>query len=172
MPLVNTTLEGSLTIDAVSMNPASGAWGVVGDGRVGGLLDLWAAFDVRGQDRTLPGATGVIAYPRRMTVTRKDLRLLVVGDVDSVGAPVADAVEGLEANLEVIRSTVLAPVVSSTGTRAAVLTMPSGATRTADIHVLGLVTQQYMLSSVVDGCSQGAIFIGTLQISIPSGRFS
>lgn len=167
MPLVGYESEGNLTIDSIDMNRP--AWAVIGDERgVGGLIQLWADFDVRGEDRLLPGVTGVIAYPRRMTAKRFDLRLIVVGDVDSAGAATADSLDGLQANLEYIRSNVLAPVVSQTGTRAAVLTMPSGATRTADIHVLGVITQSYGFTT---GCS-GAIWIGTMQISIPEGRFA
>jgi hypothetical protein len=167
MPLANYDLEGNLTISTIDMNRP--AWAVIGDENGnGGLVTLWADFDVRGQDRLLPGATGVIAYPRRLTATRKDLRLLVVGDVDLNGVPTADSVIGLQTNLEYLRANVFVPVVSSTGTRAATLAMPSGGTRTADIHVLGVVTQSYGFAS---GCS-GAIWIGTLQISIPAGRFS
>lgn len=164
MPLTNYALEGSMTIDGKSINRP--AFAIIGDERgIGGYVQLWADFDVRGQDRILPGVPGVIAYPRRVTVRRMDFRLLVVGDVDAAGAPVADSKEGLEANLEWIRTNFLAPVVSSTGTRTAVLTLPSGGTRTAEIHVLGVVTQSYTLQEC------GAVWVGTLQISIPSGRF-
>lgn len=167
MPLAGYEAEGNLTIDSVDMNRP--AWAVIGDERgEGGLVQLWADFDVRGEDRILPSATGVIAYPRRITAKRFDLRLLVVGDVDQAGAPTADSLIGLQANLEVIRSSVLAPVVSSTGTRSATLLMPSGGSRTAAIHVLGVVTQSY---GFAEGCG-GAIWIGTLQISIPAGRFA
>lgn len=165
MPLTNYAPEGSMTIDGLSMNRP--AFAIVGDERgEGGYVKLWADFDVRGEDRILPSATGVIAYPRRMTVTRVDFRLLVVGDVDQAGAPVVDSVVGLQNNIEYIRANIVAPVATSTGTRVAILTMPSGATRSADIHVLGVVTQSY---GIVD-C--GSIWIGTLQISIPAGRFA
>lgn len=170
MPLQNITLEGTLTIGGVSMANAFGAWGVVGDenGR-GGLLHLWAGFSVRGEDRLLPSATGVIAYPRRMTATRHDLNLLIVGDVDGqTGATATDAVETLADNIEYLRANVIAPVASSSGTRAATLTVPGQSLRSADIHVLGLVIQRYMLMA---SC-QGSIAITTLQISIPEGRFS
>lgn len=167
MPLAGYDAEGNLTIGSIDMNRP--AFAVIGDERgEGGLLKLWMEFAVRGEDRILPSATGVIAYPRRMTATRFDLRLLVAGDVDQTGAPTADSLIGLETNLEYIRSNVLAPVVSSTGTRAATLLMPSGATRTANIHVLGVQTQSYGFAA---GCG-GAIWVGTLQISIPSGRFA
>lgn len=165
MPLVNYDNEGSMTIDGFSMNRP--AFAIIGDERgVGGYVQLWADFDVRGQDRLLPGATGVIAYPRRMTVRRMDFRLIVVGDVNQAGGSVSDSREGLEANLKYIRANLLAPVATTTGTRTAILTLPSGATRTAEIHVLGVVTQSYGLSEC------GAIWVGTLQISIPFGRFA
>lgn len=168
MPLRNTQNEGTLEISGINMNPANGAWGIVGDERgQGGLVHLWSKFDVRGEDRLLPGAVGVIPYPRRMTGTRVDLRLLIVGDVvGQTGALATDATEGLATNIEYLRTNVVAPVVSSTGLRSAVLEVPGQSDRTALIHVLGLVTQSYMLGEC------GAIAVTTLQISIPEGRFS
>jgi hypothetical protein len=165
MPLVNYEVEGNLTIGGIDMNRP--AFAIIADERgEGGFVQLWADFDVRGEDRLLPSATGVIAYPRRITVRRMDFRLLVVGDVDQAGTPVVNTKVGLQNNLEYIRANVLAPVVSATGTRAATLLMPSGATRSADIHVLGVVTQSYGFGAC------GAIWVGTLQISIPAGRFA
>jgi hypothetical protein len=156
--------EGVLTIGGISMNRA--AWAVVGDETgLGGLLPLWIQTEQRGQDRLLPGAVGVIAYRRRETVTRHDLRILVVGDVDQAGATVANAAQGLAANLAYLETNVVQPTNLTDGTRAATLTVPGLATRSANIHVLGLVPQTYRLNSA------GSIFIGTLQISIPSGRF-
>lgn len=168
MPLAHTDLEGTLEIDGFEMQNQFGAWGIVGDqtGR-GGLVHLWDKFEVRGEDRILPGAVGVIPYQRRMTVTRCDLRLLVVGDVDGVtGAVNADPVAGLAVNTEYIRAGVLAPVVSSSGLRSAVLEVPGMADRTAFIHVLGAVTQSYRLGFC------GSLAVKTLQISIPFGRFA
>lgn len=168
MPLVNNTREGTLTIDGIDMNPSNGAWGILGDERgQNGLVQLWTEFDVRGQDRVLPTVTGMIAYPRRMTVTRHDLRLLIVGDViGQTGAPAADSTEGLAVNMKYIHDNVLEPIASSTGLRAAVLEVPGQSDRSADIHVLGLVVQSYQLGVC------GAIAVTTLQISIPEGRFS
>ena len=167
MPLQNTTLEGTLTIGGISMNPANGAWGIVGDERgQNGLLQLWASFDVRGQDRILPGAPGIIPYPRRMTVTRHDFRLLITGDViGQTGAPATDAIEGLATNFDYLRANVIDPVVSSTGTRASTLTVPGQASRSADIHIIGFVIQSYQLAEC------GSIAVTTLQTSIPLGRF-
>lgn len=170
MPLANTSLEGALIIDAIPMDNAFGAWGICGDatGR-GGLLHLWAFASVRGQDRILPSVTGVIAYPRRVTATRHDLRLLIVGDINGqTGVVATDATETLADNIAYLWAQVVEPVVSSTGTRSATLEVPGQSDRHADIHVLGLKIEQYMLAP---GC-QGAIAITTLQISIPEGRFS
>lgn len=168
MPLVHNANEGTMTIDSVSMNPANGAWGVIGDERgKGGYVPLWAEFEVRGDDRILPSVTGVIAYQRRRTVTRHDLRLIVVGDViGETGAPELDTRVGLEENIEYLRENVIEPVNTSTGMRSATLTMPSGNTREANIHVLRVTTQSYMLRE----CD--SIWIATLHISIPSGRFA
>jgi hypothetical protein len=168
MPLQNTSLEGTLTIGSIAMQNTFGAWGICGDETgQGGLVHLWTRFDVRGTDRLLPGVTGVIAYQRRMAPTRHDLRLLVSGDIDGVtGTPYTDPVEGLAENLEYLRANVLAPVVSSTGTRAATLTVPGMANRTANIHVLGLMIQSYMIVF----CQ--SVAVTTLQISIPGGRFA
>jgi hypothetical protein len=168
MPLLNMQAEGVLTIDGIDMNPSNGAWGIVGDERgEGGLINLWTDYDVRGEDRILPSATGVIAYPRRMTATRHDLRLLVVGDViGQTSAPATDSRVGLQTNLEYLRANTFAPVVSATGTRAASLTMFTGGPRTAAIHVLRVTRQTYH----IDEC--GSIWIGTMHISIPGGRFA
>jgi hypothetical protein len=167
MPLVNNAAEGTLTIDGVDMNIGNGAWGIIGDEKgTGGYVQLWADFDVRGDDRILPSVTGVIAYQRRRTVTRHDFRLIVVGDViGSTSAPETDTRVGLEENIEYLRENVIDPVDTATGTRSAVLDMPSGNQRAADIHVLGVTTQTYKLSEC------GSIWIATMHISIPSGRF-
>lgn len=168
MPLQHTDLEGTLEIDSFDMQNVFGAWGIVGDeqGR-GGLVHLWDKFDVRGEDRILPGAPGYLAYPRRITVTRQDLRLLVTGDVDGVtGITNTDPIAGLAINTEYIRVGVLAPVASATGLRSALLTVPGMADRTALIHVLGTVTQSYQLGMC------GSLAVKTLQLSIPGGRFS
>jgi hypothetical protein len=96
-----------------------------------------------------------------------DLRLIVVGDViGSTGNPETDTRVGLEENIEYLRENVIDPVNTMAGTRSASLTMPSGNTRVADIHVLNVFTQQYILRE----CN--SIWIATLRISIPSGRFA
>ena len=157
--------EGTLTIGGESMNRL--AWAILGDdtGR-GGLLPLWITTDQRGEDRIVPSSAGVVAYQRRETVTRHDLRLIVTGDVDESGVATANAYQGLLSNLDYIESNVVSPTGLTDGTRAATLAMPGQTSRTADIHILQLIARQYYVSDTQ------ALFEGTLKISIPAGRFT
>lgn len=157
--------EGVLTIDSISMNRP--AFAIVGDeDGEGALTQLWATTEQRGDDRIVPGAAGMIPYRRRETRTEHLLRLLVVGDVDETGAAVADSRVGLAANLAYVESNVVQPTNTGDGTRPATLTVFGQTTRTADIHVLGLTQRSRWLSETK------SLYIGTLRISIPAGRFA
>lgn len=157
--------DGVLTIGGVSMNRAAWMAGGNADGD-GSLFDLLTLVEQRGDDRVLPGAAGVIAYPRRVTVTTHEIRLVVVGDVDETGAENADHTRGLYDNLAYLMSNVVAPVASSTGTRAATWDPPGGATQlTADVHVTGIRKRSVSLGNQ-------AIWQGNLLLSIPAGAFS
>jgi hypothetical protein len=82
--------------------------------------------------------------------------------------PFADATEGLEANVMTLVSNVVEPVVSSTGTRLAVLTLPSGNTYEADIHVIGLDLQSVYQTPD----HSHAVAEGRLLLPIPTGRLA
>lgn len=154
--------DGILVISAVSMNRSAWMVGADKEGK-GGLLQLIAHIDQRGQDRLLPTATGVIAYPRRRTVTEHELRLVIVGDVDRTGADVADHEAGLVTNIRYLMDNVIAPVASATGTRTATYTPPGGGTSiTGPVHVTGIRQESYYLG-------QNALWEGTMKISIPAG---
>lgn len=162
--LTDYDCEGTLTIGSVSMNRP--AWAIQGsENGEGGLLNLITTVEQRGEDRILPNALGVIPYRRRVTKTEHNLRLVVVGEVDQAGAPVADHTQGLAANLSYIYANVVAPTGTTDGTRSATLAIPGLASRTAAIHVVKLVPREYYLG-------EHAVFVGTLTISIPSGRFT
>lgn len=168
MPLTGLTAEGSLSIDGVDMANQFGAWGILHDGRgEGGLLKLWSPdFVIRGENRILPSVTGVLMYEHRMTETTVKLNLCVVGDVDGqTGLANTDATEGMEVNFDYLYENVVRPPGNSTGTRTGVLTLPSGATRTAEIQVLRTETQNYLLR----GCD--SLWISSLFVRIPGGRF-
>lgn len=165
MGLNNYDCEGTLTIDSISMNRA--AWAVLGDETgTGGLLPLWVYTEQRGEDRLLPNATGVVPYQRRETVTRHDLRLVVVGDVDLNGSAVSNSREGLAANLTYLETNIFQPTGATDGTLAASITVFGASARTADIHVLGFQPQEYHLGDT------DSVLVGTLKISIPGGRFA
>lgn len=135
------------------------------------LIDLWFGGDVRGADRLLPFQPGVIAYQRRFTVTRHSVPMVILGEVDPDGDPYPDIWVGLETNVGLLRAGLVDPTGVGDGTRSGTLTMPSGAVRTADAHILGL-----RLGQVVPGTDgftgvEGIGLLATLEISIPAGRF-
>jgi hypothetical protein len=128
------------------------------------LLPLWFNGEVRGNDVLLPGATGVIPFRRRFTVTGYSLPLIITGRVDIEGVPpeIEDEVwEQLETNVQYLNDNIVAPPGTTSGIRLATLTMPSGAEREAEIHVLG----------ITPGIATDGIMKATLDISIPAGRF-
>lgn len=152
--LTYNTAAGDLTIGGVAM--MCPAWKVLN------LLELWQPADQRGNDRLIPGTAGVLAQQRRDTVTRRSLQMLIVGDVDRTGTPVADRFEGLQANVDYLRANVAAPTGTTDGTRSAVLTMPDGTTRTEPVHVVGFDFGNFR--------EDGGWVRAVLQLSIPSGR--
>ncbi len=161
--LLNYDCEGTMTISSVSMNGP--VWAIQADEQGNnGLLQILTLLEVRGEDRVLPGAVGVIPYRRRITSVRMDLRIVVAGDIDITYAPTVNHSAGLVANLAWLRANIIAPTGLTDGTRPATVTLPGLATRAANIHVLGLQGQEYHMGA-------GAVWVGTLQISIPSGEF-
>jgi hypothetical protein len=158
--------EGTFTIGGFSM--CRPAWAVLGDDTgEGTLFDLITDGELRGEDRLLPLTNGVIGYPRFLTVTRYDLRLLVNGDVDSVGAATSDSQVGLAANLAALRSGLFESASPAPdGTLVSVVTIPGWGSKSANIHMVGLKRQRMNIWNDM------AVWEGTLQISVPAGRFA
>lgn len=157
-----STVEGNLTLNGIPMKTR--AW------TCPDLTPLWLPAAVRGQDRILPGATGVIAHRRRKTVTQYALDFRIAGISNEDGeAPDGGSGNGpeefeqLEYNLTYLRTYVIDPRTSPNldGTVPGVLTMPSGAERTANVHVLGFTVNARVAH----------VLQGVLDISIPSGGF-
>lgn len=150
--------DGTLVINNVSMNCP--AWCTID------LRDLWMPGAIRGGDLLLPGAPGVRARRRRRTVTTYSVKFVISGlaertGLQPYGAGSAGRMRQLQENLDYLRTNVLDPVTTGNGTRAATLTMPSGATRTALVHVLGLTLSQAWPAGLTT----------TLDLSIPAGVF-
>lgn len=157
-----STVDGNLTLNGVPMKTR--AW------TCPDLTPLWLPTAIRGQDRILPGASGVIPYRRRKTVTQYALDFRVCGIADMNGVPATGSGNGveefalLESNLKYLRDNVIDPRITpnADGTVPGVLTMPSGAIRTAAVHVLGF-TVNTRVSHILQG---------VLDISIPIGGFA
>lgn len=153
--------EGELIIDTESMNRP--AWAILGDETgQGGLLPLLYKMQKRGGDRIIPGAAGVIAYPRRATATPHSLRLAVTGDVDEDGVATADSAVGLAANMVYLFDNVL----SNPMPLAASLTC-FGQSVSGDIHVVDLIEDRYNVEGVAG--INSSIFVGTLRIEVLAG---
>lgn len=163
MSVACTNPEGTATIDGTSLNCP--AWNFKD------YVDLWLPGDVRGSDVIMPGSPGVRAMRRRETVTRRALDGAICGEVDMAGIPYADPWEGLEENINDLRSLILNQPGTGRGTRNMILTMPSGAQRSRAVHVLGIDR-----GAMGEGINQitggwGVIMLVTLQLSIPRGSF-
>jgi hypothetical protein len=114
---------------------------------------LWAGPATRGQDRVIPGATGVRSYRRRATVTRQALALVIFGEFKWDGSRYTDPRQGLQANVAHLRANVTDPTVANPGTRTATLHLPSGTTVTGPVTVEGLVLSAlgpFNVSAVLD----------------------
>ena len=158
--LLNYGCLGTLTIGGVSMNRP--AWDLVD------VSPLWLTGDVRGEDRILPGLTGVRSFKRRRTVTSHTLRLLVCGTVDRLGAVNADPLVGLYANLVYLRANVADPTGTGDGTRAAVLTKPGGGTLTGPVTVEGITEGQIAKGTNMAGEDE-YVMRCTLRLTVPAG---
>jgi len=124
------------------------------------LFDLQATWDVRGDDRLLPGVVGVKAYRRRITVSTHSLPMLVSGHTRYDGTAITPRALCLTNNIVFLRANVLLPPTANPGTRAASLLTPDGTTLTGPVHVL-----KFEPGEIVAGWMQA-----TLTISIPGGR--
>lgn len=156
------SVTGLLSIDGESLN--RGAW------QGTDYIDLWLGRDLKGTDLDMPPpVVGSRPHPRRFTVTRHSIPFAICGDVDWDGAPNSDHWAGLEENIFYLRENVIDPVESETGTRLAVLTLPSGRVLSGPVHVLGLTP-----GAKGEGINQftgeeSVIMLATLELSLPYG---
>lgn len=163
--LLDYDCEGTLTIDGISMNRP--AWAIIGDDRGGGgLLQLLTTVDLRGDDKVIPGAAGVLPFRRRTTATRYSFRLLVTGEVNQSGAANANPITGLTNNLKYLWTNVIDPPSTATGTVSAVWTLPDATTLSSSVHVVRCEPTSYAFND------EQSIWEGRLVISSPGGKFT
>src|SRR5436305_11139291 len=117
MPVAPTPVE-YLRLAAIPMsNPGF----IIND-----LSQLLDGPDQRGTDRILPGAVGVVAFPRRITISKRQCPMTIYGDHDTSGNDTADQCAGLEANITWLIQNVLAIPGTSDGCRAGYLHLAGG----------------------------------------------
>lgn len=103
---------------------------------------------VRGENVVMPGALGRRAVRRRTDEMNQTIELAFFGNVDWTGAPHADPVAGLMANLAEFKAKVVDPTLTADSTRPATLVLPAG-NLTASVQVLGFeITESYDPASV------------------------
>jgi hypothetical protein len=145
---------GTLTIGSTVLN--SPAWDIPN------LARLWAEGDARGTNVKLPTVPGARGYPTRLNEASHQLKFFITGDVDQTGAPYAEPWVGLEANSDLLWAGVFSPVLGR-GTRHALLTMPDGTVRAAEVQA------HLILDADVDDPS----FVeATIDLMVVSGRFA
>lgn len=115
----------------------------------------------RGADLLVPGTAGVVANPRRLTVVRHILQLVIDGHYNSDGDLQADAHAQARTNIAEIKAGT-APVSTGDGTRLVTWTRPSDAV-TASCHVGPLRMGERVSDSVLRA---------TLDVSVPAGAFA
>lgn len=118
-----------LSIDGIPL--ATPAWEILD------LAPLWDAANVRGRDRLIPGAAGVIPYRRRNTVSVRSLPLVIFGSYDQDGNLATDGRIQLRENTDYLIANIVNPPDTAEGTRFAELVLPDGSTVSNDVHVIG-----------------------------------
>lgn len=148
-------MADSFAIGGVSLRIADCWW--LDD--IGPLLSGSAQL---GDDRVVPGAAGVIPYPRVETVTKINLKLTVMGYRDKAGSAHPDTRTGIALNAAQLQADMTQPPATADGTRSATLTVGSLATLTKPVHVLGEMD--------FGGYGPNGLR-GVLRLSFPEGLF-
>ena len=93
--------------------------------------------------------------------TTHSLELIISGEVSTTGTPDTDYPARLKTNIAYIASNFTNIPSTADGTRTAVLTLPSGATLTGPVHILGLT-----IGEVVPTAKWA---LAVLEVSVPAG---
>lgn len=157
-PLVNRTeyLEIKDRTNTNYIPLATPAWRVIN------LEVLYDGPAVRGENQIIPGVAGTSALPVMAHESTKTLELVIFGGYDNTGAAHTNARLGVRANLLYLVDNLVLPGTSDTS-RAAILHMLSGSTRTANVQIVG-----GLRAGKVGGGNARA----TLDIRIPAGYFA
>jgi hypothetical protein len=124
---------------------------------------LWQPGQQSGNNVRLAGVNGDLARRRFLTTTTHTLELVISGTAVVTGSATTPAAN-LEANVKWLRDSVCAPVSSASGTRTLLMTMPSGAQMTGQVHVTN-----FRFGQVAPHAKWA---LATIDISIPAGELT
>ena len=93
--------------------------------------------------------------------TTHSLELVISGEVSTTGTPDTDYPARLKTNIAYIATNFTNIPATADGTRTAILTLPSGATLTGPVHILGLT-----IGEVVPTAKWA---LAVLEVSVPAG---
>jgi hypothetical protein len=104
------------------------------------------------------------------------MSFVLIGEVDPDGLVFNDPWQGLESNINLLNTTFLFPIAGNDGLQEAILTMPSGEERTADVLIRpvqpGLVSVGNNGTCSAEAGSGDSVFARyTIPMFIPSGLF-
>lgn len=143
----------SITFDAVALGNSAI--------KVRNLWTFWEPAQLEASNIKLAGVTGMTARKPLVQPTTHSLQLIISGEVSTTGTPDTDYPARLKTNIAYIASNFTNIPSTADGTRTAVLTLPSGATLTGPVHILGLT-----LGEVVPTAKWA---LAVLEVSVPAG---
>lgn len=145
-----------LELNGISLH-VPGAW------RAASLAALLDDAPTRGSDLMLPGATGQRGRRRRRDRSVRTIPMHIFGVNNVSGTPYADRKLGLVINAEYLKANIGIAYATGNGTVTATWHRTDGSTKTAAVHVLGLIGSvkhaPYWATSSID-------------ISVPLGVFA
>lgn len=130
-----STFDRYLDIDGVSMSCA--AWEHVN------LQELLGGPAIRGQNRVMPGVSGVRPKRRRGTETTWSIHLNIDGNFDVDGAPYDDPEVGVVLNVLTLRNLVTDPI-GDDSTRLATIHIKDSMTLVATVQVGQLEVGEFL----------------------------
>lgn len=125
--------------------------------------------EIRGDDRQVPYLAGRVPYPRRLDRTRMQFPMIIHGDYDAAGSPVAEAgwaqqrVTNVEALLTAWEPGA-AGMSATDGTCTATWRRPDGSTKSATVHIL--------LPLALGDPGNTRFYRTVLELSVPTGKFT
>ena len=143
----------SITFDGVSLGNSAI--------KIRNLWTFWEPAQLEASNIKLAGVTGMTARKPLVQPTTHSLELVISGQVSTTGTPDTNYPARLKTNLAFIATYFTNIPTTADGTRTAVLTLPSAATITGPVHILGLT-----IGEVVPTAKWA---LAVLEVSVPAG---